>query len=139
MNYPSLHRVQTVIVGMYFLLILVALAIIIANEGGTVIGGAFMLLYLSWVVVGLALCMGILVLLANGLYGVVMDGPDRASVALSGATVVSILVAAYLNAYAIGRITTVLVITLGIWGALVGPFALAVHVMERSFVKTLAR
>jgi hypothetical protein len=56
MNYPSLHRVQTVIVGMCFLLILVALAIIIANEGGTVIGGAFMLLYLSWVVVGLALC-----------------------------------------------------------------------------------
>jgi hypothetical protein len=139
MNCPSLHRVQTVIVGTYFLLILVALAIIIADGGGTVIGGAFIVLYLSWGVVGLALCMGILVLLANGLYGVVTDGPDRASVALSGATVVSILVAAYLNAYAIGRITTVLVITLGTWGALVGPFALAVHVFGLSSVKTLAR
>lgn len=138
MNRPSLHRVQTVLIGAYFLLILVALAIIITNEGGTVIGGAFMVLYLSWVVVGLALCMGILVLIANGLYGVT-DGPDGASVALSGAIVVSILVAAYLNAYAIGRITAVLVITLGIWGALVGPIALAVHVFEPSSMRSLAR
>lgn len=138
MNRPSLHRVQTVLIGAYFLLILVALAIIITNEGGTVIGGAFMVLYLSWVVVGLALCMGILVLIANGLYGGT-DGPDGASVALSGAIVVSILVAAYLNAYAIGRITAVLVITLGIWGALVGPIALAVHVFELSSMGSLAR
>jgi len=82
--------------------------------------------------------MGILVLIANGLYGVT-DGPDGASVALSGAIVVSILVAAYLNAYAIGRITAVLVITLGIWGALVGPIALAVHVFELSSMRSLAQ
>ena len=138
MNRPSLHRVQTVLIGAYFLLVLVALAIIITNEGGTVIGGAFMVLYLSWVIVGLALCMGILVLIANGLYGVT-DGPDGASVALSGAIVVSILVAAYLNAYAIGRITAVLVITLGIWGALVGPIALAVHVFELPSMRSLAQ
>ena len=139
MNRPSLHRVQTVLIGAYFLLILVALAIIITDEGGTVIGGAFMLLYLSWVVVGLALCMGILVLLANGLYAVVTDGSDGTSVALSGAIIMSILVAAYLNAYAIGRITAVVVITLGIWGALVGPIALAVHVFELPSMGSLAR
>lgn len=135
----NLHRVEQGLVGLYILLFFGAVAIIFSGVGGSATGGSLVPIVLSWLVVGLALCLGILLLLANALTAVVTAEPDWTSVALAGATAGSILTAAVLNAISSGNISAFFVVLLAAWGALVGPAAIALHVFRFPSMDILRR
>jgi len=137
MKWVTLQRIERVLVGMYFLVLLGAIGFFLTAAGDSVIGSAMLGIYLSRVVLGAAVITGMLILLANALTTVWIDEPDWVSIVLAAATAGSILTAFYINTNRIGPDPGLVFLILSYWGALVGPSALAVHVGRIPSLDTL--